>query len=139
MISIYFITPLITWLSCGLIKFFINSIKFRKFAFQEIGYGGMPSNHSAIVCSMVGLIFFEKGSLDPTFGVALTLAFIVLLDANNLRGEIGKHAKILNKLQPSSVDKILVREQIGHTYYEILVGAIFGVIISYCIYKFYPN
>ena len=42
----YALAPFLAWLVAGLIKFTINSIKAREFAFSLIGYGGFPSNHS---------------------------------------------------------------------------------------------
>jgi len=56
---IYLITPFAAWLVAGVMKFIVNSIKAKKLAFGLIGYGGLPSNHSAIVSSMVFLIAFK--------------------------------------------------------------------------------
>ncbi|GAB6070805.1 hypothetical protein JCM30760_19020 [Thiomicrorhabdus hydrogeniphila] len=131
---IYFITPFAAWLVAGVMKFIVNSIKAKKLAFGLIGYGGLPSNHSAIVSSMVFLIAFKEGITDPAFGVAITLAFIVLLDANSLRQQVGKHAKAINVLnQPNSTEKPL-RERMGHTRIEILAGIIVGAIVAYALY-----
>ncbi|WP_061526802.1 divergent PAP2 family protein, partial [Acinetobacter venetianus] len=116
----YLITPFLAWLICGLTKFLVNSIKSKRLAFDLIGYGGMPSNHSAIVSSMVSLIAFKEGIDSSAFGVSLTLAFIVILDANSLRQQIGKHAKAINEI--NSNGNIKLRERIGHTKLEILAG-----------------
>ena len=51
----YFSTPFLAWLLAGILKFVFNSIKSRKLALGLIGYGGLPSNHSAIVSSMGAL------------------------------------------------------------------------------------
>ena len=59
-------------------------------------------------------------------GVSLTLAFIVILDANSLRQQIGKHAKAINKI--NSNGNIKLRERIGHTKLEILAGISIGMI-----------
>ncbi|WP_312100342.1 divergent PAP2 family protein [Acinetobacter venetianus] len=122
----YLITPFLAWLICGLTKFLVNSIKSKRLAFDLIGYGGMPSNHSAIVSSMVSLIAFKEGIDSSAFGVSLTLAFIVILDANSLRQQIGKHAKAINKI--NSNGNIKLRERIGHTKLEILAGISIGMI-----------
>jgi len=137
---IYLITPFAAWLVAGVTKFMVNSIKAKKLAFGLIGYGGLPSNHSAIVSSMVFLIAFKEGISDPAFGVAITLAFIVLLDANSLRQQVGKHAKAINVLnrinqdnQANQTEKPL-RERMGHTRIEILAGIIVGAIVAYALY-----
>jgi len=122
----YLITPFLAWLICGLTKFLVNSIKSKRLAFDLIGYGGMPSNHSAIVSSMVSLIAFKEGIDSSAFGVSLTLAFIVILDANSLRQQIGKHAKAINEINRNG--NIKLRERIGHTKLEILAGISIGMI-----------
>lgn len=131
---IYLITPFAAWLVAGITKFIVNSIKAKQLAFGLIGYGGLPSNHSAIVSSMVFLIALKEGIAHPAFGVAVTLAFIVLLDANSLRQQVGKHAKAINLLQTDTEAKPL-RERIGHTRIEILAGVIVGGLVAWVLFN----
>lgn len=126
----YALTPFITWLIAGIMKFIINSIKAKQLAFGLIGYGGLPSNHSAIVTSMAALIAFKEGIHHPAFGVAITLAFIVILDANSLRRQIGKHAVLINKLMVDTLDNQQLRERMGHTRVEIVAGIIVGIAVA---------
>lgn len=135
---IYLITPFAAWLVAGITKFTVNSIKAKQLAFGLIGYGGLPSNHSAIVSSMVFLIAFKEGITHPAFGVAVTLAFIVLLDANSLRQQVGKHAKAINVLQTDSEMKPL-RERMGHTCIEILAGVIVGGLVAWVLFTLLSN
>ena len=124
----YAFTPFLAWLVAGSLKFIINSLHAGKPAFGLIGYGGLPSNHSAIVSSMAALIALSEGIDHPAFGVALTLAFIVILDASSLRREIGKHAAIINSQRLSiSPAPTPLRERMGHTPLEILAGIFVGV------------
>lgn len=132
----YLVTPLLAWLIAGCLKFLINSIKAKKLAFGLIGYGGLPSNHSAIVSSMVALIAFKEGIDTPAFGVALTLAFIVMLDANSLRRVVGKHAVEINKLAKDDPEYQLLRERMGHTKIEILAGISVGLLVSFILFYF---
>ena len=126
---IYLITPFFAWLVCGITQFVVNCLKERRLAFDLIGYGGMPSNHSGIVSSMASLIAFKDGIDTPAFGVALTLASIVILDASSLSKQIGKHAKALNHLEYYQGDKL--GERIWHSKLEILFGMIIGIIIGF--------
>ena len=119
---LYVITPFLAWLVAGVLKFCVNSIRAGKLAFGLIGYGGLPSNHSAIVTSMVAAIGAREGVAHPAFGVALTLAFIVMLDASSLRRQIGKQAQAVNALAKAP----LLRERIGHTPVEIAAGIVVG-------------
>lgn len=125
--TIYLIIPFFTWLVTGGLKFVINCIREKRLAFDLIGYGGMPSNHSAIVSSITALVALREGLNSPAFGVALAFTFIVLLDANSLRNQVGKHAQALNTLlKQSNVDAPVLRERIGHSKPEILAGLATG-------------
>lgn len=76
---------------------------------------------------MVTLIALKEGIQHPAFGVAVTLAFIVMLDASSLRKQVGKQAAAINKLsQPFDDGQSRLRERMGHTRIEILAGAITG-------------
>ncbi|MCW8886013.1 MAG: divergent PAP2 family protein [Motiliproteus sp.] len=122
----YVITPFLAWFIAGVLKFSINSIKAKQLAFGLIGYGGLPSNHSAIVSSIAALIALKEGVGNPAFGVAITLAFIVMLDANSLRRQVGKHAEAINSLSIQNEKKAL-RERMGHTRLEIAAGVVVGI------------
>lgn len=126
----YALTPFLAWLVAGLLKFMINSVKAKQLAFGLIGYGGLPSNHSAIVSSMAALIALKEGIGHPAFGVAVTLAFIVMLDANSLRSQVGKHAIAINRLAASSKPYDILRERMGHTTIEIAAGIVVGFAIA---------
>jgi acid phosphatase family membrane protein YuiD len=129
---IYVLTPFIAWLVAGTLKFIVNSVRAGKPAFGMIGYGGLPSNHSAIVSSMATVVALKDGVGHPAFGVALTLAFIVVLDAISLRRQIGKQAQMINRLADLSDSKSkLLRERIGHTPVEILAGITTGCLVGY--------
>ena len=126
----YALTPFLAWLVSGVSKFAINSFKAKKLAFGLIGYGGFPSNHSAIVSSMAALIALKDGMGTPAFGVAVTLAFVVMLDANSLRQQVGKHATAINKLAADTADHQALRERMGHTRWEIAAGIAVGIAVA---------
>ena len=132
----YAIAPFAAWLVAGSLKFCVNSIKAKKLAFGLIGYGGLPSNHSAIVSSVAALIGFKEGIANPAFGVGLALAFIVILDASSLRKQIGKQATIINQLTQTHGSKTFLRERMGHTRVEIAAGVAVGVAVAKFLYAF---
>ncbi len=129
----YMSVPFIAWLVTGCVKFGVNFLKARKAAFTQIGYGGFPSNHSAIVSSITMLIALKEGVNNPAFGVSLTLAFIVILDANSLRREVGKHATAINDLfvMSSNTRQTLLRERMGHSILEIFGGVLVGCAVAF--------
>ena len=124
---IYLVTPVLTWMMVGPIKFLITSVRQRRWAFNLVGNGGFPSNHSAVVTSMATLIALREGMGHPAFGVAVTLAFIVMIDANSLRQHVGRHAVTLNRLHDGKEDYVILRERMGHTLVEIAGGIVTGI------------
>lgn len=148
----YILLPFFAWLLAGSLKFVINSLKTRRLAFDLIGYGGMPSNHSAIVTSIAVFIWLQEGSVQPALGVAMALAFIVMLDAHSLRRQIGRQAEIINALlaeRATQVEKgtsavplpptpaiaalsenalAPCRTRIGHSRLEIVAGVLVGAV-----------
>jgi len=130
----YAITPFLAWLTAGTLKFIVNSCRARRLAFGQIGYGGLPSNHSAIVSSTAALIAFREGMGHPAFGVAVTIAFVVIMDANSLRRQVGKHAAEINRLVGFNKDYDLLRERLGHTKVEISAGILTGIAVAWLIH-----
>jgi acid phosphatase family membrane protein YuiD len=139
----YLATPLLTWITVGPIKFLINSVKARKWAFNLVGNGGFPSNHSAVVSSMATLIALREGIGHPAFGVAVTLCFIVIIDANSLRQHVGKQAAAINRLaqhdaaQGRSQGHVWLRERMGHTLVEIGGGLATGIAIGHMVFALF--
>ena len=133
----YIIVPLFVWLGIQVFKTIWDLIKEKKFNFKRIlGAGGMPSSHSAIVCSLSTLIGRDYGFDSAIFGLSVITALIVMYDAAGVRRAAGKQAKILNKiintpgLAIETVQEKLV-ELLGHTPVEVFVGAIIGIIAGF--------
>jgi uncharacterized protein len=127
----YLLTPFLTWLVVGPIKFLINSARQRRWAFNLVGNGGFPSNHSSVVTSMATLIALREGMGHPAFGVAVTLAFIVMIDANSLRQHVGRHAAAINRLAVNDTAHTALRERMGHTVVEIAGGICTGIAMGF--------
>lgn len=123
----YAAAPLLAWLTAGSLKFLINGLRERRLAFDLIGYGGLPSNHAAIVSATATLIALREGLDHPAFGVAVTLAFIVLLDAGGLRRHVGRHAERINRLSDAETP---LRERIGHSKVEMAAGIVTGAVVG---------
>ncbi|HBZ05154.1 MULTISPECIES: divergent PAP2 family protein [Massilia] len=133
----YLITPFLTWLVVGPIKFLINSARQRRWAFNLVGNGGFPSNHSSVVTSMATLIALREGMGHPAFGVAVTLAFIVMIDANSLRQHVGRQAAAINRLALDVKGHHILRERMGHTLVEICGGIATGIGMGFLVYHLF--
>ncbi len=126
----YIAAPFLAWLAAGSLKFLINSARVSKPAFTAVGLGGFPSNHSSIVSTVVTLVGLREG-FGPVFAVALALAFIVILDALDLRRKLGLQAAALNLLaQRSGQTDLSLREKLGHTPLEVLGGIVLGILLG---------
>ena len=133
---------LTSWLVAQVLKTIINFIMIGKFDIERMwGAGGMPSAHSATVCSMTIACGRYVGVHSPTFAIALVLAAIVMYDAMGVRRETGEQAKVLNRMisdwmdvfadsNPVFADRKL-KEMVGHTPIEVLSGAILGVVMGF--------
>ncbi len=132
----YVYIPFFLWLSIQIFKLVWDLVKEKKFNFKRIlGAGGMPSSHSAVVCSLAALIGKDVGFDSPMFGLAVIFALVVMYDAAGVRRAAGKQAKLLNKivetpgLEIGQVQERLV-EVLGHSPKEVMVGAIIGIIVG---------
>ncbi|ODV43717.1 acid phosphatase [Cupriavidus sp. UYMMa02A] len=124
-----FVVPFFAWLVAGSLKFAVNSLRSKGLAFEQIGYGGFPSNHSSIVASVACFTGVRAGIDSLYFGLAVAFAFIVILDAASLRRHVGRQAEAINRL--ASAGQPRLRERIGHTRLEIAGGVAVGVLVGF--------
>jgi len=88
---------------------------------------------------MATLVALKEGISHPSFGIAVTLAFIVMLDANSLRREVGKHAAAINQLAAAGPQHMKLRERMGHTRLEIAAGILVGFVVAASIHLLYSS
>ncbi len=126
------------WLIAQVLKTLIHLYLTRKFVAERlVGSGGMPSCHSATVCSLATATGIEYGLGSFEFAIAAILAIIVMYDAIGVRREAGIQAKVINEMMEifSSMNKALsvedkLKELVGHTPLQVLIGAILGILIA---------
>jgi uncharacterized protein len=98
--------------------------------------GGMPSSHSSTVTAMATSVGLIDGFNSTTYAMAVCFATVVMFDAAGLRRNASKQAMVLNRmikelLSPdSNVRTVKLKEFLGHTPTEVLVGALLGVAVS---------
>ena len=102
-----------------------------------VGSGGMPSSHSATVCALAASSAVVYGADSGFFAIAAIVAFIVMYDACNVRLETGKQAaaikelqELLRKMGENLPAEEKLKELVGHTLPQVLVGAVLGVCIG---------
>lgn len=100
--------------------------------------GGMPSSHSSSVVALTTAIAFTQGLNSGAFAISAVLAVIVMYDAAGIRKAAGEHAGAINQLTEfiiAAFDKRFknekLKELLGHSYTEVLAGAILGFLIAF--------
>ena len=125
-----------SWLLAQVAKTIVYAIANKKFDVHRLhGDGGMPSGHSATVASVAMMCGLRFGLGSVEFAIAAILATIVCHDAMNVRYESGKQAELLNDLVEWFNDTMKVsftekklKEFLGHTPLQVLVGILLGAI-----------
>ena len=123
-------------LSCLFAQFF--KIIFNFFSTGKIRFGimfetgGMPSSHSALITGAASGIGFQTGFDSSIFALAIAVSLIVMYDASGVRKSAGIQAaeinKLSKKLDPQS--ELLLKETLGHTKIEVMVGSFLGPLIT---------
>lgn len=128
------------------IKFIIFIIKSRKINFKIFTTtGGMPSSHSAGVMGLSTTVGLISGFDSILFAVAAGYALVTMYDATGIRRAAGKTAACLNRMMDDfyhhDVQAIggKLKELLGHTPLEVVVGATFGVVFAFYAHKYLIN
>lgn len=96
----------LAWLIAQGSKIIIEIIKGNFHVQRLTGAGGMPSSHTATVCSLAISSGIVCSFESTEFAIALILAIIVISDALSVRAEAGKHARILNRLRERELQEL---------------------------------
>lgn len=119
-------------------KLVIELIKNRKVNVRVlVTTGGMPSAHSALVTSLATGVGQTSGWASPEFAIATIFAVIVMYDAAGVRQAAGKQARILNQMidelfrEHHKFNEDRLKELLGHTPFQVVVGSVLGVTISW--------
>ncbi|MBQ9244942.1 divergent PAP2 family protein [bacterium] len=120
-----------------LLKFLGHIFKTRKIDFQVLATtGGMPSAHTAGVIALSTTVGFICGFDSVEFAIAIGFALVVMYDAAGLRRATGRIAASLNKIRDDfyaqgQVPAERLKELLGHTPFEVFVGALLGAYMAY--------
>ena len=124
---------LISCLTAQVLKIIFNYFSVGEFRLNIIfETGGMPSSHSALITSLTLGLGLDLGFDDLIFALASGISLIVMYDASGVRRSAGLNAKEINKLS-KSLDKnstLNLKETLGHSKVEVIVGSILGPLIS---------
>jgi len=124
-------------LAAQLAKVLIEAARHRRWR-PELAFanGGMPSSHTSSVTTLTILVGYQAGVHSAVFSLVLVFALYVVFEATGLRQEVGHQARLLNDLMDAAkshehLDRARLREFVGHTWGEVLAGAVFGAVFAF--------
>ncbi|HEX4215314.1 MAG TPA: divergent PAP2 family protein [Candidatus Dormibacteraeota bacterium] len=129
----YILPAVLAWAIAQTLKVVLRSFEQRRLNLRTLAdTGGMPSSHSALVMALTTSVGRLDGLASSTFAVALIFSFVVMYDAQGVRRAAGRQAEVLNRLIEDvfghrGVSEGHLRELLGHTPIEVLVGAVLGI------------
>jgi hypothetical protein len=132
----YLLAPLVAWTIAQAAKLILSSVRQRRLNLRVLAEtGGMPSSHSAIVMGLAASVGKYSGVSSAAFAIALIFSFVVMYDAAGVRRAAGRQAAVLNRLVQDLVhmrgmQEQELRELLGHTPFEVLVGAVLGIAVG---------
>jgi acid phosphatase family membrane protein YuiD len=125
--------PLAAWFAAQFLKVIINLIRHRKLQWAYMySPGGMPSAHTAVMTALSTTMAVLYGLSSPLFAIALVVTFVVMYDAAGVRRTVGYQSTMMNKMldelfQDNKEFSQRLQEIIGHSKWEVFVGAVLGI------------
>ena len=89
----YLLAPVAAFMAAQILKYLLRPAASRTWK-DLLRSGNMPSGHSAVVTSLVTVIFVHEG-FSGLFAVAATLAMLTIYDALVARRSIGEQGQAL--------------------------------------------
>jgi acid phosphatase family membrane protein YuiD len=130
------VASFIAWAIAQVTKTVYELIRYRELRLSRlVSAVGMPSSHSALVMGLATATGRITGFESAAFAISLVLAVIVMYDAAGVRRAVSIQARILNQMideafQGKPFAEKRLRELIGHTPTQVIVGALLGIGIA---------
>ena len=127
------VASFLAWAIAQLTKTVYELIRYRELRLNRlVSSGGMPSSHSALVMGLATATGRIAGFESAAFAISLVLAGIVMYDAAGVRRAVSVQARILNQMideafQGKPFAEKRLRELIGHTPTQVIVGGLLGI------------
>lgn len=130
------IIAMVAWLVAQVLKVILTLMREKRLDFTRfVGSGGMPSSHSSFSMALTTSIGKMHGWDSSIFAISLSFSLIVMYDAAGVRRAAGQQARILNKIiydfqKNKKVKEERLKELLGHTPKQVIMGALLGIMIS---------
>ena len=134
------LTGLAAWLLAQILKPPMEYLRKGKWNWGYLlSAGGMPSSHSALMTSVTTAIGLYHGFDTPLFALAFAISMVVTYDAAGVRRQAGMHAEKINLminelLSGHPVSDRRLKEVLGHTPRQVVVGSLLGILMAFLMY-----
>lgn len=133
------VVPVSAWTIAQLTKMSIALLQGKGLDFRYmVSSGGMPSAHSAVVTALATTVGMTQGIGSALFGATVILAMIVMYDAAGVRQSVSQQSVVLNRIVRElrlrhSITSLEadMRELIGHTPFQVIIGAVSGLALAW--------
>jgi acid phosphatase family membrane protein YuiD len=137
--NVVLIIPICTWALAQTLKMVIAVMKGNGFdPSYLLSSGGMPSAHSAMVSALAVAVGMTYGFGSAVFSISVILALIVMYDSAGVRQSVSQQSGVLNRIvhelrlkQPRVVWEADLRELVGHTPFQVIIGAVLGITVAW--------
>ncbi len=127
---------LAAWFIAQFSKPFVQYVRTREWAWSWFfSAGGMPSTHSAIMTAATVALGMQLGFESAEFALSVAICMVVLYDAAGVRRQAGEHARVINAIiddlahgHPLKEENL--KELLGHTPGEVIVGTVVGITVA---------
>ena len=133
------IIALCAWMLAQLVKLLVALVQGKGLDLSFfISSGGMPSAHSGMVCALATAVGMKDGFGSAYFAITVILALVVTYDAAGVRQSVGQQSVVLNRIilelkrkEPMIKIEADLRELMGHTPFEVYIGAALGIVMAW--------
>ncbi len=136
-----FLAAIFSWLAAQFIKTVAALLLGKIKSFKELialllwRTGGMPSSHSALVCSITTAIGYSAGFNSEVFILSICFSLVVIRDSVGVRQATGLQARTINEIGHTLQEKEIIeykkiKEVHGHKPLEVLIGCLLGLFIG---------
>lgn len=133
----YLIAIIAGWVVAQGTKYFIAVVRSGEASsFRQLYLSGnMPSAHTSTTVALTTVIGLRDGLETGLFALAALFTAIVMYDAVMVRRSVGEQGEALQKLIRSNSKKAtLPRAARGHTPFEVIGGAVVGLIVGLIVF-----
>ena len=132
----FFRVAFVSWFIAQFMKVLLTLFFEKRLDIGRIwGSGGFPSSHTSSVVSVSTAIGLTQGWDTAMYALSLVFSLVVMYDASGVRRAVGKQAAILNNMihdlsEHKHIEQEQLKELIGHTPFEVIGGALLGVLVA---------